>query len=126
MRRSLTVFCLLGMMSTAVAQDAANGEKIFGQCRACHQVGETAKNSIGPVLNGLFGRKSGSVEGYNYTPANRDSGIVWDEASFSEYINDPRARIPGTKMAYAGIKDEVRIKDLIAYLQQFEASGKKR
>ena len=126
MRIRLATFFLLGMLPSAAAQDAANGEKIFGQCRACHQVGETAKSSIGPVLNGLFGRKSGSVEGYNYTPANRDSGIVWDEATFSEYIKDPRAKIPGTKMVYAGIKDEVRIKDLIAYLQQFEASGKKR
>lgn len=125
MKKSLTTVFLLGAIPSAVAQDIANGEKVFGQCRACHQVGETAKNTIGPVLNGLFGRKSGSVEGYNYTPANRDSGIVWDETSFSEYIKDPKARIPGTKMVYAGLKDEVRIKDLIAYLKQFEASGRK-
>jgi cytochrome c len=109
----------------AVAQDAAAGERVFAQCRACHQVGETAKNAVGPVLNGLFGRKSGTIEGYSYSPANKNSGITWDEATFADYIKDPRAKIPGTKMVYAGLKDEQRIKDLIAYLKQFDASGKK-
>ena len=68
----------------ANAQDAAAGEKVFAQCRACHQVGESAKNAVGPPLNGLFGRAAGSVEGYNYSPANRTSGITWDEAVFRE------------------------------------------
>jgi cytochrome c len=107
------------------AQDAANGEKVFAQCRACHQVGETAKNAVGPVLNGLFGRKAGTVEGYNYSPANKNSGLTWDEATFSDYIKDPRAKVPGTKMVYAGLKEEQRIKDLIAYLKQFDTAGKK-
>ena len=92
---------------------------------ACHQVGETAKNGVGPLLNGLFGRKSGTIEGYNYTDANKNSGITWDEATFAEYIKDPRAKIPGTKMVYAGLKDEQRVKDLIAFLKQYDASGKK-
>src|SRR5215213_9458620 len=109
----------------AQAQDAAAGEKVFAQCRACHQIGESAKNAVGPVLNGLFGRHSGSVEGYNYSPANKNSGITWDEATFREYIKDPRAKIPGTKMIFAGIKDEQRVNDLVAYLKQFDASGKK-
>ena len=109
----------------AHAQDAAAGERVFAQCRACHQIGETAKNAVGPVLNGLFGRKSGTVEGYNYSPANKNSGITWDEPTFREYIKDPRAKIPGTKMVYAGIKDEKRVSDLVAYLKQFDASGKK-
>ncbi len=106
--------------SAAVAQDAAAGEKIFAQCRACHQIGESAKNGVGPVLNGLFGRKAGSVEGYSYSAANKNSGITWDEATFSEYIKDPKAKVPGTKMIYAGLKDEQRIKDLIAYLHRFD------
>ena len=84
-----------------------------------------AKNAVGPVLNGLFGRHSGSIEGYNYSPANKNSGITWDEATFREYIKDPRAKIPGTKMIYAGVKDEQRVNDLVAYLKQFDASGKK-
>ena len=109
----------------AHAQDAAAGEKIFAQCRACHQVGPTAKNGVGPVLNGLFGRKAGTVEGYNYSEPNKSSGITWDEATFADYIKDPRAKIPGTKMVYAGLKEEQRIKDLIAYLKQFDAGGKK-
>ena len=121
---------LLGLAAAVLAlpahaQDAASGEKIFAQCRACHQVGETAKNGVGPVLNGLIGRPAGSVEGYNYSPANKNSGLTWDEATFRDYIKDPKAKIPGTKMIYAGLKDEKRIDDLLAYLKQFDASGKK-
>lgn len=110
----------------ARAQDAAAGEKVFAQCRACHQIGPTAKNVVGPVLNGLFGRQAGTVPGYNYTPANKNSGIVWDEATFREYIKDPRAKIPGTKMVYAGLKDEKKIDDLIAFMKQFDEKGQKR
>lgn len=121
----LSAALLLAGIGSAQAQDAAAGEKVFTQCRACHQVGENAKNAVGPVLNGLFGRQSGSVEGYNYSPANKNSGITWDEATFKEYIQNPRAKIPGTKMVYAGLKDEQRINDLVAYLKQFDASGKK-
>src|ERR671912_2394301 len=117
-------FVLIGL-GQAQAQDAAAGEKTFAQCRACHQVGENAKNAVGPVLNGLFGRPAGTVEGYTYSPANKNSGITWDEAVFREYIRNPRAKIPGTKMVYAGLKDEQRITDLIAYLKQFNAQGQK-
>jgi len=109
----------------AQAQDAAAGEKVFAQCRACHQIGETARNAVGPLLNGLFGRESGTIEGYIYSPANKNSGITWDEATFRDYIKDPKAKMPGTKMIYPGLKDEKRIDDLIAYLKQFDASGKK-
>jgi cytochrome c len=109
----------------AQAQDAAAGEKAFAQCKACHQIGENAKNTVGPVLNGLFGRPAGAVEGYNYSAANKNSGIVWDEAVFAEYIKDPKAKIPGTKMIFAGIKGEKEIKDLTAFLKQFDKDGKK-
>jgi cytochrome c len=121
----LTIVTLAFSPTIVQAQDVAAGEKVFAQCRACHQVGPTAKNAVGPVLNGLFGRKAGTVEGYNYSPANKNSGIVWDEAIFTEYIKDPKAKVPGTKMVYAGLKDEQRIKDLTAYLKQFDASGQK-
>jgi cytochrome c len=110
----------------ASAQDAAAGEKVFAVCKACHQIGETAKNSLGPVLNGVIGRKAGSVEGYSYSAANKDSGITWDEATFREYIKDPKAKVPGTKMIYAGLKDEQKTSDLVAFLKQFDASGKKQ
>jgi cytochrome c len=107
------------------AQDAALGEKIFVQCKACHQIGENAKNAVGPVLNGLFGRKAGTIEGYSYSPANKNSGITWDEATFREYIKDPRAKIPGTKMTFPGLKDPKQIDDIVAYLKQFDSTGKK-
>ncbi|WP_454633736.1 c-type cytochrome [Bradyrhizobium cenepequi] len=107
-------------LSQANAQDAAAGEKVFVVCKACHQIGDNAKNVVGPVLNGLIGRKAGSVDGYSYSAANKNSGLTWDEATFSDYIKDPKAKIPGTKMVFAGIKDEQKIKDLIAYLHTFD------
>lgn len=124
-KATLSALALISAVSAAQAQDAAAGEKIFVQCRACHQVGENAKNAVGPILNGLFGRKSGTIEGYNYSAANKNSGITWDETVFAEYIRDPKAKIPGTKMIYAGLKDDKRIADITAYLKQFDASGKK-
>ncbi len=111
--------------SGAQAQDAAAGEKVFLKCKVCHQVGETAKNAVGPVLNGLFGRKSGSVEGYSYSEANKSSGLTWDEATFREYIKNPKAKIPGTKMIFAGLTTEADIDNVVAYLKQFGADGKK-
>jgi cytochrome c len=121
----LSAALLLASLGAAQAQDAAAGEKVFAQCKACHQIGENAKNAVGPVLNGVIGRPAGSVEGYNYSPANKGSGLTWDEATFREYIKDPKAKVPGTKMIFAGVKDEKRVDDLVAYLKQFDASGKK-
>lgn len=108
----------------AMAQDAAAGQRAFNQCRACHQVGEKARHLVGPHLNGLFGRKAGTIEGYNFSPAMAKSGIVWTEESFARYIRDPRAQMPGTKMIFVGLKDDQRIGDLIAYLKQFGPDGK--
>jgi len=110
----------------ASAQDFAAGENSFKKCLPCHSVGEDAKNKVGPLLNGLEGRKSGTIEGYNYTDANKNSGITWDDATFREYIQDPRAKIKGTKMVFAGIKNETEITNLWAYLKQFDATGKKK
>lgn len=112
--------------SQVQAQDAAAGENVFGVCKMCHQIGETAKNAVGPQLNGLIGRKSGTVAGYSYSAANKDSGITWDEATFREYIKDPKAKVPGTKMIYVGLKDEQKTNDLVAFLKQFDAEGKKK
>ena len=109
-----------------LAQDAAEGEEVFKKCRACHQVGESAKNGVGPVLNGVIGRKAGTIEGFNYSEANKNSGLTWDEATFTKYIQDPRGVVPGTKMAFAGLKDEKDIKDILAFLKQFDATGKKK
>lgn len=127
MRAALTSLALLLplLAQPAAAQDAAAGERSFAKCRACHQIGETARNLVGPQLNGLIGRHSGSVEGYSYSPANKNSGLTWDEATFADYIKDPKAKIPGTKMIFPGIKNEKEIQDLTAFLKQFDKDGKK-
>jgi cytochrome c len=113
-------------MAAGYAQDLNAGATSFKKCAACHDVGETAKNKVGPVLNGLEGRKTGTVAGYNYSEANKNSGIVWSEASFVDYIKDPKAKIPSTKMVFAGIKNENEAKNLWAYLVQFAPDGKKK
>jgi cytochrome c len=113
-------------LSAARAQDAAAGEQAFRTCLPCHAVGEGAKNKVGPILNGLEGRHSGTVAGYSYSAANKNSGIIWTKDQFLDYIRDPRAKIPGTKMAFAGIKKEKEANDLWAYLSQFDADGKKK
>jgi len=116
-------FCVTAL-ATAGAQDLAAGARSFKKCAPCHDLGPNAKNKVGPLLNGLNGRKSGTVEGYNYTTANKGSGVVWNEASFLEYIKDPKAKIPGTKMVFAGIKSENEAKNLWAYLAKFGPDGK--
>ncbi|HEX7961887.1 MAG TPA: cytochrome c family protein [Terriglobales bacterium] len=121
----LAAGAVLLSIASASAQDVAAGEKVFAQCKACHQVGEAAKNAVGPVLNGLFGRKSGTIEGFSYSPANKNSGITWDETTFRDYIKDPKAKIPGTKMIFPGLKNPQQIDDIVAYLKQFDSKGKR-
>jgi cytochrome c len=121
---ALVVLAAATASSFAVAQDVAAGKSSFNKCLACHSIGENAKNKVGPVLNGLNGRKSGTAEGYSYSDANKNSGITWDEANFKEYIKDPKAKIPGTKMAFAGIKKETEINDLWSFVSQFDKDGK--
>ena len=110
-------------MGAASAQDVEKGAVAFKKCGICHKIGPGATNLVGPVLNGLNGRRSGSVAGFSYSDANKNSGIVWSGETFAEYIKDPRAKIPGTKMIFAGIKNEQEIKDLWAYIKQFDAEG---
>jgi len=107
----------------ALAQDVAKGEASFRKCLPCHSIGDDAQNKIGPELNGIDGRHSGSVPDFSYSDANKNSGIVWSEATFKEYIKDPRAKVPGTKMVFAGIKNDQDVNDLWAYLKQFDAEG---
>ena len=117
---------IVASAGSALAQDLAAGENSFKKCLPCHSVGEGAKNKVGPLLNGLEGRKSGTIEGYSYTEANKNSGITWTEEEFRDYIKDPRAKIKGTKMVFAGIKSENEIASLWAYLKQFDATGNKK
>lgn len=121
---ALTALPLL--RSAAVAQDAAEGEKVFRKCKVCHQIGENGKNMVGPVLNGVVGRKAGQIEGFNYSDANKNSGLTWDDATLTEYLKDPKAKVPGTKMAFPGLASDSDIKDVIAYLKQFGSDGKKK
>ena len=117
-RVSIAIVALVSSAGAAVAGDIASGEKAFKKCIPCHTIGETAKNSIGPIQNGLKGRTSGTVPGYNYSDANK--------ATFKEYIKDPKAKIPGTKMVFPGIKDEKEAEDLWSFLEQFGPDGKKK
>ncbi|AMN40347.1 c-type cytochrome [Rhodoplanes sp. Z2-YC6860] len=116
---------LAATVGIAHAQDLAAGEQSFRKCGPCHSVGEDARNKIGPVLNGIDGRKSGTAPDYNYSEANKKAEITWNEQTFKEYIQNPMTRVPGTKMAFAGIKNDAEIANLWAYLKQFKADGSK-
>ena len=121
---TVIVLASSAIVPAALAQDAAAGKNSFNKCLACHAIGEDAKNKVGPELNGLDGRKSGTAPDYNYSEANKNSGITWIEANFKEYIKDPTAKVPGTKMAFAGIKNEKEINDLWAFVSQYDKDGK--
>lgn len=121
----LASFALVASLGAAAAQDAAAGESTFKVCKACHQIGEGAKNAVGPELNGIVGRAAGTAPDYNYSDANKNSGLTWDEATLKEYLKDPRAKVPGTKMAFPGLKKDADIDNVIAYLKQFGPDGKK-
>jgi cytochrome c len=110
--------------TAALAQDAAAGKTSFNKCMACHAIGEGAKNKVGPELNGLDGRKSGTAPDYSYSDANKNSGITWNTDQFLDYIKDPKAKIPGTKMVFAGIKTEKEANDLWAFISQYDKDGK--
>jgi cytochrome c len=126
---TLSVVAIVSAMaatSAARAQDAAAGENTFKKCMPCHSISEGAKNKVGPELNGIDGRHSGTAAGYSYSDANKNSGITWNKEQFLEYIKDPKGKIPGTKMAFAGIKNEKEANDLWAYLSSFDKDGKKK
>ena len=110
----------------AGAQDVTAGATAFKKCVSCHDVGPTAKNKVGPVLNGLDGRKSGTIAGYNYSDANKNSGITWDETQFLEYIKDPKAKIPEHQDGLRRHQERDRSEDLWAFLKQYGADGKKK
>jgi cytochrome c len=125
--RTLSLLVVIASSATAtaaLAQDVAAGKTSFNKCMACHAIGEGAKNKVGPELNGLNGRKSGSAPDYSYSDANKNSGITWSEAEFKDYIKDPKAKIPGTKMIFPGIKNEKEASDLWAFLAQYDKDGK--
>src|SRR5438309_9632360 len=93
------------------------GAVVFKKCMACHQVGPNAQNGIAPVLNGVVGRRAGQYPNYNYSSANKNSGLVWDERTLSAYLRAPAKVVPGTKMVFSGLKKGQEIPDVIAYLK---------
>lgn len=130
MRTRLTVAVAVSLLSFVTSANAAEGnagegEEVFKKCRACHEIGPEAKNKLGPILNGIVGRKAGTIEGFNYSPANKkagDEGWTWDESKLNKYLENPRESMPGNRMAFAGLADEQERLDIIAYLKTF--SGK--
>jgi cytochrome c len=124
MRALLVLSILIVSAPAAFAGDPARGENVFKRCLACHMIGEGAQTRVGPVLNGLIGRKAGTYEGFKYTEANKNSGLVWDEPTLAKYLKNPRATIPGTSMTFPGIRKDEEIEDLISYLKQFGPDGK--
>ena len=112
-----------GVVAAAQAQDIAAGKRQFMVCSACHQIGPDAKNAVGPVLNGVVGRKAGTYPGYSYSSANKDSGITWTAEELEKYLANPQKVVPGTKMIFPGIKNPQMVKDVIASLEQYGADG---
>lgn len=129
--KNFTVIGLVALTSLALSGaaladgDAAKGEATFKICKTCHQIGEAAKNFVGPALNGIVGRKAGTYAGYNYSDANKNSGLTWDEPTLKKYLKNPREMVPGTKMAFPGLPKDDDIDNVIAYLKQFGPDGKK-
>lgn len=111
---------LLSAVGTARADaggDPKAGQVAFTQCKACHSL-DAGKNGIGPGLHGVFGRKSGTAPGYNYSDAMKSANVTWGDDTLFKYLADPKAFVPGDKMAFPGVKDEQKRRDLIAYLKQ--------
>ncbi|MFC0282833.1 c-type cytochrome [Camelimonas abortus] len=119
--------CAAAALATAAhAGDPEAGARVFMKCRACHQIGEGAKHTAGPQLNALIGRKAGTVDGYRFSDAMKNSGLTWDEATLRDYLKAPRAKVPGTRMIFLGVTRESEMDNLLAYLRQFDADGKIR
>lgn len=124
---ALTALLSLALVDVALADgDAAKGEKVFKKCKACHAIGENAKNKVGPQLNNLIGRTAGTAEDFKYSKAMTEKGaegLVWDEAALTEYLKAPKKFIPGNKMAFAGLKKDDDLADIVAYIKQFSEGG---
>lgn len=114
----LAAAMVAAMPVAASAADADAGKTVFNKCKACHQTGAGAKNAVGPHLDGVIGRKAGAAEGFNYSEAMKNSGLTWDDATFLQYIEDPRKKVPGNKMVFMGIKDPTDRENLLEYLKQ--------
>ena len=120
MKWLLTVALSLGnaCLPAAFAQDKAKGQKLFEECRACHALEKGVKESIGPDLHGVFGRKAGSADDFRYSPAMKRSGITWTPEALDGYVADPQKAVPQNRMPYAGMPEARDRTDLIAYMRE--------
>ena len=116
MSQLAVAFSLILFATAATADDVVKGEKVFKRCKACHYA-DVEKNKTGPHLVNVINRKAGSLEGFKYSKAMRESGLVWDEATLTAYLKAPKKFLKGTKMVFAGLKKETDIKNVIAYLK---------
>jgi cytochrome c len=115
---SVAVILVAGSAS-AQSGNEARGERLFNQqCKACHTLDKDGHNTVGPNLHGLIGRKAGTAAGFEASEAMTKSGIVWDETTLVDYLKDPKGRVPGTKMVFAGLKQAAQQADMIAYLKK--------
>ncbi|GAA0585258.1 cytochrome c family protein [Craurococcus roseus] len=118
---ALAAIVLAGAAPPAAAQDAAAGQRVFNQCRACHTVDRGGRNGVGPNLHGVVERKAGAVEGFRYSAPMRekaDGGLAWTEDNLRAYLRNPKEVVPGGSMAYPGLRNEQQLNDLVAYLKQ--------
>jgi len=93
------------------------GRREFAKCKSCHVIEAGAGNRVGPNLHGLFGRKAGALEGFQYSDAVKNAGFVWDAAQLDSWLKDPKGFLPGNRMSFVGVKDEIKRRDLIAYIK---------
>src|SRR4051812_23497602 len=105
--------------ASAQSGDATRGQRVFNlQCKACHAVEKDGASTAGPNLHGVFGRKAGTVAGFEFSDEMKQSSIVWDDATLTDYNRDPKGKVPGTKMVFNGVKNAGQLADLVAYLKE--------
>jgi cytochrome c2 len=126
-KRLITLTALAAALAApAVAQEidealAAEGERVWRQCQACHQIGEGAQHRVGPHLNGVIGRQAGTQEGFRYSQAMiraGEDGLVWDEQTLEDYLENPRAKVPGTSMAFAGLRQAEQRDAVVEFMKR--------
>jgi cytochrome c len=110
-------FLVLASQAAWAEGDPTKGEKVYKKCKTCHSL-EAGKNKVGPHLNGVIGREAGTVEGFKYSSAMADSGLVWDEETLDLFLAKPKEVVPKTKMAFPGLKKETDRQDVIAYMKE--------
>lgn len=121
MKKGLIAFAALGLGGSlfpagTAAADPEHGEQVFRRCQACHSL-EPGQNKVGPSLHGIMGQPAGEVEGFKYSDSLKESGLVWDDATMTEWLQSPKKLVKGTKMAFPGLRKDEDIRDVIEYIR---------